>query len=129
MATAFSTFSSMMLSFFFSDVSMCSSTCFASSSVIGWFVRVENASMRTSAPSSVLIFEMIRDAIKFATSSLRFIFCCSAFFLRIAIFVSRSGVCISATRPHSIRDFSRPCSPVISFGKVSLDRTICLWLW
>ena len=92
-------------------------------------VKVENASTLTSAPSRARILDMILDAMKSATSSSRVMLWASAFLLRIAILVSRSGICISATRPHSILDFSRLCSPVISFGNVSLERTICFWSW
>ena len=53
-------------------------------------------------------------------------FCTSAFALRIAIRVSRSGAEMSAMRPHSKRERSRSSSWVIAFGGRSLEMTICL---
>ena len=49
----------------------------------------------------------------------------SAFFFRMAIFVSRSGGWMSAIRPHSNRDRSRSSSAGISCGGQSLLSTIC----
>ena len=51
----------------------------------------------------------------------------SAFFLRIATFVSRSGGWMSAIRPHSKRDRSRSSRDGISRGGQSLLMTSCFW--
>ena len=83
------------------------------------------ATTRVKAPSSSRMFVWIRSAIAARTvlSGIR-IPSRSAFFLRIAIRVSRSGGWTSVISPHSKRERSRSSSAVISFGGRSDDRTI-----
>ncbi len=49
-----------------------------------------------------------------------------AFFLKIAIRVSKSGGVMSVIKPHSNRERKRSSNVGISFGGLSLEITICL---
>ena len=101
------------------------SISWASWVVTGTALRVANATIRVSAPSSSRIFDTIRCARKSMTGGGTATDCASAFARRIAMRVSRSGVEMSAMRPHSKRDRSRSSSRSIAFGGRSLERTIC----
>ena len=103
------------------------SASFASSTVIGLFARDEKAIIRLSAPSSSRIFEITVLAIKRRTSSGTDRLSISAFLRKIAIRVSKSGLCISAIRPHSKRERKRSSKVSISLGGRSLEIIICLF--
>ncbi len=80
---------------------------------------------RMSEPSSSRMLERMRLEMKSATSSSSLTFSASAFFLRMATLVSRSGGWMSAISPHSKRERSRSSSVGMSRGGQSLVRTIC----
>ena len=82
---------------------------------------------RMSDPSSSRTLDLMPPAMYSATSSGRGTASASAFFFRIAIFVSRSGDWMSAISPHSNRDRRRSSSAWSSPGGQSLLMTICLW--
>ena len=71
------------------------------------------------------MFDLMRPAMYIATLSGSGTASASAFRLRIATFVSRSGGWMSAMSPHSNRDRNRSSSAGISLGGRSLLRTIC----
>ncbi len=71
------------------------------------------------------MYDLIRPAIRYATSSSRCTRSTAAFFLRIATRVSKSGGWMSAIRPHSNRERRRSSISGMSFGEQSLDRMIC----
>ena len=71
------------------------------------------------------MFDLIFPAMYIATLSGSGTPSFSAFLLRIATFVSRSGDWMSAISPHSKRDRSRSSSCGISCGGQSLLMTIC----
>jgi len=100
-------------------------TSFATWMSIAVFVKEEKAPIRIRQPSKTLILESICDARKKATSLETGIFSVSAFFFRMATFVSISGGWISAIKPHSKRDRRRSSKFGMSFGNLSLVTTIC----
>ena len=87
--------------------------------------RVQKARIRTSEPSSSRMFDLTLVAMKYATSSGSGRRSSSAFFLRMATRVSKSGGWMSAMSPHSNRERSRSSISGISLGERSLDSTIC----
>jgi len=106
--------------------SMSFNASLASSTVISFSVSDEYAITLFKAPSSSLMFDAILSAMNTITSFGTVRFSSWAFFLSIAILVSRSGACMSAIKPHSNLDLRRS-SREISFGGLSLDRIICLF--
>ena len=94
--------------------------------VICAWVSFAYATTLVSAPSSSLILELMFFAIYARTSLSISRFSFSAFFLSMAILVSKSGGCISAISPPSKRLLSLSSSVFISLGGRSLDMIICL---
>ena len=88
-------------------------------------VSEEYAKKRVSAPSSSRTLERMLRAMNSATSSGSLTRSISAFFWRMAIFVSRSGGWISAMRPYSKRERRRSSMEEISLGGQSEETTIC----
>ena len=80
---------------------------------------------RMSDPSSSRMFERMRLEMNSATSSGSLTFSASAFLLRMATLVSRSGGWMSAIRPHSKRERRRSSRVGMSRGGQSQVRTIC----
>jgi len=78
-----------------------------------------STSMTMNAPAGILLAMYIATLSGSGTAS------ASAFFLRIATFVSRSGDWMSAMRPHSKRERNRSSRDGISCGGQSLLMTIC----
>ena len=98
----------------------------AKSTVTSLLVNEEYAIILIRAPSSSLMFDFILVAMYPITSFATFKFSTSAFFLRIAILVSKSGTCISAISPHSNLDLNLSSNVGISFGGLSDESIICL---
>jgi hypothetical protein len=73
------------------------------------------------------MFDLIFVAMYTITSLGIFKCSTSAFFLSIAILVSKSGACISAISPHSKRERNLSSRVGISLGGLSLDNIICLF--
>ena len=111
---------------FFSWVSIIFlSTCCAVLRLISAPVREAKAINRMRAPSSSRIFDLMERAIYSATSSGICMRSLSAFFWRMAILVSRSGIWMSAIKPHSNRERKRSSMEDISLGGQSEEITIC----
>src|SRR5881396_3475864 len=79
------------------------STSLASSTPISRPVRAQNAIIRVSEPSSSRMFDLMRPAMRNATSSSRRTRSSAAFLRRIATRVSKSGGWMSAMRPFEAR--------------------------
>ena len=103
--------------------------CFTRSRFISFLLSVDWASRDIRAPSSSLILELMCEAIYSITSSGIWIPSLYVFFRRIAILVSKSGVCKSADSPHLNRDSRRCSNPCSSTGGLSDVRISCFPVW
>ncbi|GBE04367.1 hypothetical protein BMS3Abin09_01301 [bacterium BMS3Abin09] len=95
--------------------------------VMSWPVSEECAPSLIMHASRSLVFDFTLLARKKLTSSGRCMPSISDFFPSMAIFVSTSGIWISAISPIPNLERSLSVIGAISFGGLSLEKIICLW--